>query len=122
MHYELMHSDPTRDQLIRFTGDLLGEASSAPYSRDPTRWHEVRIYRTIGGKYIIEKMGNSSRPDDKIRSTVHVAETAQGAIECLQTTDDDGVIYFTRASREAIEDAIRNDGGLRDAYTVRTID
>lgn len=108
-------------QIIRFEGDLLGESSSREYSFDPTRWSETRIYRTIRGAYIVEKMGNSSRPDDEIRSTIHRSDTARGAIECLQTQDDDGVIYFTRVAKAAIEDAIPDDPDLHDAYTIQDL-
>lgn len=47
-----------KDREIRFAGELLGEASSAEGS-STLRWTEVLIYRTEGGKYVVEKVGRS---------------------------------------------------------------
>ena len=117
--YTLKHTDKFREQTIRFDGQLLGEASSYQPGKD--RWSETRIYRTTANEYVIEKMGNSSRPDDQIRSTIHRAATARGAIECLQTQDEDGVIYFTRVARVALEQATLNDADLAQAYNVQDL-
>lgn len=119
MIYELLHSDPARDITVRFEGDLLGEASSRMPGKD--RWLETRIYTNAAGGYIVEKMGNSSRPGDKIRGTVHRCETARAAIECIQTVDDQGTVFFTRTARVAIEQACAVDPDLRHAYTVQDL-
>jgi len=119
--YELTHTerDPSRNRLFRFEGELLGEASSYMHGKD--RWSEMRLYRTSLDEYVVEKMGNSSRPGDSIRSTIHHATTPQGAIESMQTSDDDGVVYFTRLARTVLDQACREDPDLRYAYQVRDL-
>lgn len=46
-------------RLLSFDGELLATASSRTPDRD--RWTEMRIYRTSGGSYILEKVGRSIR-------------------------------------------------------------
>lgn len=42
---------------ISFEGELLGKISSRkPHS---TRWTEMSVYHTVGGKYVLEKVGRS---------------------------------------------------------------
>lgn len=44
---------------ISFVGWSLGEASSAPAGEFPSRWTELRLFKTVGGQYILEKVGCS---------------------------------------------------------------
>lgn len=44
-------------RLIEFTGRMLGEVSSR--RGDAPRWTELRLYRTDGDTYILEKIGRS---------------------------------------------------------------
>lgn len=44
---------------ISFVGWRLGEASSAPANEFPSRWTELRLFKTVGGQYILEKVGCS---------------------------------------------------------------
>ena len=114
---------PHGDQLVRFEGMLLGEASSEDFAKSQgrQRWHEVRVYRTTDGEYVVEKVGRSELPGETDRSTVHHSTTARGAIECLQTIDDDGVVYMTYVARTAVRQAAALDAEVREAYTVRDL-
>lgn len=47
------------NRLISFDGELLTSVSSRIDNRD--RWTEMRVYRTVGGSYILEKVGRSMR-------------------------------------------------------------
>jgi hypothetical protein len=47
------------DRLLTFDGELLAHVSSRIDGRD--RWTEMRVYRTTGGSYILEKVGRSIR-------------------------------------------------------------
>jgi hypothetical protein len=44
-------------RMIRFDGEQLGSASTR--ERDSIRWSETRIWKTTGGKYIMQKVGRS---------------------------------------------------------------
>ena len=46
-------------QKISFVGWRLGEADSRPGSEQPARWTELRLFKTVGGQYILEKVGCS---------------------------------------------------------------
>lgn len=117
--YEIPHGD----QLVRFEGELLGAASSEDFAKSQgrQRWHEVRVYRTIDGQYVVEKVGRSEIPGETDRSTVHHSNTARGAIECLQTIDADGVVYMTYVARNAVKQAALTDAEVREAYYVRDL-
>lgn len=43
-------------RLLTFEGELLGSISSR---RDDPRWTEMAVYRTVGGSYVLEKVGRS---------------------------------------------------------------
>lgn len=46
-----------RHRILTFNGVLLAEASSR--RRDASRWTELRLYQTVGGSYVLEKIGRS---------------------------------------------------------------
>lgn len=46
-----------RDQEIQFDGELLADVSSE--RPDAPRWMELRLYKTLSGTYILEKVGAS---------------------------------------------------------------
>lgn len=46
-------------RLLTFDGQLLASVSSRDGDKD--RWTEMRVYRTNGGSYILEKVGRSVR-------------------------------------------------------------
>lgn len=117
--YEIKHND----QLVRFDGHLLGESSSEEFAKSQgrSRWHEIRLYKTTRDEYVIEKVGRSEIPGEVDRSTVHVSTTARGALECLQTQDDDGVVYMTRVASLAVSEAAQKDPAIHQAFTVRDL-
>lgn len=44
---------------ISFVGWHLGEADSRPGSDQPARWTELRLFKTVGNQYVLEKVGCS---------------------------------------------------------------
>jgi hypothetical protein len=111
-------SDGERE--MRFEGVLLGASSSARPGKD--RWIEMSIHKTNGGKYIIAGVGKTNVQGETERHWAHVAETPEGAIECLHLYDGDGVRYLTRTAKIALASACAQDEKLRSAYLVETID
>lgn len=124
-----------RERLVRFTGELLGEATSrwanhadhlesfAPrFTRcGACRWTEVRVYRTEAGSYVIETVGRSLLPDEVDLSRCTVAESAVGAVETLHTYDQDEVRYITKTAREAAVAAAARDEEFERAFMVEEV-
>ena len=62
---------------IGFTGELLSEVDSRDFRVSPgqaSRWTELRLYQTKGGKYICESCGRSSVPGETDRFNISVAD------------------------------------------------
>lgn len=107
------------DQTLRFEGELLGHSTTHETGR--SRWHEVSIYKTSIGEYVIHKVGRSEVPGEIDRNTAFVSETPEGAIECLYTRNRGGVKFLTFAAEEAYDAAARLDPALRKAYLTRDL-
>jgi hypothetical protein len=56
------------------------------------------------------------------RHTVHVSETARGAVESCYTQDGDKVAYLTYPARAALHDAAQQDSAIREAFLVQRVD
>jgi hypothetical protein len=56
------------------------------------------------------------------RHTVHVSETARGAVESCYTQDGDRVAYLTFPARSALHEAAQQDSDIRDAFLVQRVD
>jgi hypothetical protein len=107
------------DQTLQFEGDLLGHSTTFEDGRQ--RWHEVSIYKTTLGEYVVHKVGRSEVPKEIDRNTAFVSETADGAIDCLYTRNRGGVKFLTYAAEEAIDAAGKLDPLLRKAYLTRNL-
>lgn len=96
--YELLDSDT----LVSFRGVLLATASSK--SPGKTRWSEISIYRTDGGKYIVHGVGKTLIRGEIDRSWCNVVTTGVGVIERL-TRKEDGVQFMPRVPNRAVAEA-----------------
>lgn len=70
-----LRNDGNRD--IAFTGELISEVDSRDFRRSPgvsTRWTELRLYRTKGGKYVCELCGRSSMYGEADRFDITVTD------------------------------------------------
>lgn len=68
----------------------------------------------------------SAQEDDEVRLeedryTVHISETARGAVECCRSVDDDGVQFTTWYNADALRKASEVDEDIRAAYAVRVV-
>lgn len=44
----------TGDRPLQFTGEIIAEAGGRLHAgQEQNRWHEIRVYRTVGGKYVL---------------------------------------------------------------------
>lgn len=108
------------DRQFQFSGTLLGHASSGRAGK--SRWIEISLHKTNGGKYIVSGIGRTTIKNETERRWAHVSDTPQGAIECLHLFDSDGVRYLTRTAKIALAEACSLDERLRDAYMIEVID
>ena len=125
------------ERSFAFAGVLLGHASSETPSRK--RWSEMSIYRTEAGTYIIAGVGQTrvkkgdvvwdddegrdviAEVDETPRAWAHICESAEGAIQRLYLYDNDNVRYMTRVARYALEEAIKHDQALKDAFLIEEV-
>lgn len=105
---------------LSFAGVLLGDASSHEPGKD--RWIELRIYRTTGGRYVVERIGKTHVRGERDRFWAQVSSTAEGVIECLYLEDGDGVAYLTNVAKDVLTAAASNDRALEAAFAVETVD
>jgi hypothetical protein len=52
----MTHQVRDGSRLLQFEGEVLGSISS---QREDPRWTEITLYRTVGGFYVLEKVGRS---------------------------------------------------------------
>lgn len=101
------------DRVLVFTGEKIGEASSACDGRD--RWSEAFVYRTSTGKYVVGGVGRSTVPGEEDWWWAHVVDTAIDAVEKMYRRNSSGTKYLTIVAEEALVDASRNDPAFIDA-------
>lgn len=56
------------------------------------------------------------------RHTVHVSETARGAVESCYTQDGERVAYLTYPARQLLAEVSMNDEDIRSAFLVQRVD
>lgn len=107
------------DREIRFTGRLIGEASSD--DGDRLDWTDIKIFRTEAGQFVVHIGARTRRPNGWEKYKTHVSATAVGAVESLHLYDDEDVRYLTNTARIAAEQAAAHDTEFADAYRVQHI-
>ena len=63
-----------------FDGELIAEASSQHESGSTGRWTELRLYRTVGGKYICERRALTCWENETDSHEAEVALTAEAVV------------------------------------------
>lgn len=109
---------------LQFRGFKLADVSSQRNKRGETkkRWIEIRIYRTIGGNFIVERVGVSTMKGEKDIHFAQVCETPRAVIETLYSKDGDGAWFLSWVARAALEEASKVDDSLEDEYRIEHID
>lgn len=102
------------ERVITFSGILLGEATS--FAEGKLRWSEVAVYRTDGGKYIVEKVGRSLVPGETDRHSAEVCGTAAAVVEAMHGVDERGAKYMTHMYRGLADRICPLDATFASAY------
>ena len=101
---------------IAFTGEMLGEASDRwQEGIERSRWYDMRLFRTDGGRYVLWEKYNTSWKRERGSENVEVFEDARELEDYLVPDCDElqGVI------RELLEESAFNDQSLIDIKTWR---
>jgi hypothetical protein len=134
------HKLETADGVFHFHGSLLGEASSqgdthnhpdTDYVQRGTdaagrklkcaacRWHEIDVYRTDDGRYVLHTIGETIIPGEKVFEKVYFTPSAYELIELATVRANPP--YLPRTSAQALAQAAALDAGIRDAYLNRAV-
>jgi hypothetical protein len=105
---------------LHFTGVKLADVSSR--SGTKRRWIELRLYRTTGGNYVVERVGRSVIKGEVQFYFAQVCETAAAVVETLYAKDDEGAWFLSGVSRDVLEEAGEADRELRRAYMTEHVD
>ena len=81
--------DRTGQPPVRFTGDLMFEKSSHDPVTGPLheRWHEVRVYRTKAGNWIVSIQFRTTFASERETSTVAICTDKAGMVLPLTSFD-----------------------------------
>lgn len=113
------HQARTGDRVLEFTGHLLAEATSWTPGR--RRWTDIRMYKTVEGRYVIEIVGCTELQAEEWRYATQVSDTAEGAVECLHKYDEDGVRYLTKLADKVAHDAAEADPEFAAAFLTERV-
>lgn len=79
-----LERDDDRD--VRFAGERVAEVSSHHYEGPRnTRWTELTLYRTTGGKWVCQEVGVTCWQGEHDRHAVHIADSEEALIRQLGT-------------------------------------
>lgn len=74
---------------LRFLGEILAESSNKWVAgKDKTRWHELTLYRTASGKYVLQDDYWTLWQGEENSRTVEVFNTAEELLEFM--IDEEG--------------------------------
>lgn len=98
---------------LRFTGELIGDASS--HSDGKQRWFEVEIWRTDTDKYVVHGIGVSEIDGEQDWHWAEPCDTPDDVVRALERDGDHGR-YLPSTSLDALERAADADDGIADVF------
>lgn len=99
---------------LRFTGSRISDADNRSHQGDrQNRWTVLRLHRTKGGKYVIERTHWTIWEGESNRTAAESMDTAAEVIEWL--TEDNGG-ELGGVSQELLEKAAKQDPNFAAAY------
>lgn len=108
------HSVDDGTRVVTFEGEELANVTSQ--SEEKARWIELRLFRTVGGTYVLAGCGRSTVKGEVDRNWVQLAEEPAGVIDRLYMISDEGARYMPHTSRRLLEDACDVDEEIRRAW------
>lgn len=99
---------------LRFKQAPDGYWSATSRDHNSTRWTNVRIYKTVGGKYIAEVESLTQWQGEQDYTKAESFDTPQQVIDYLK----EGEERLGRVSQEAVSDACKADPAFAAAFIV----
>lgn len=104
---------------LSFEGELLADETSRDQPDQP-QWQEIRIYRTVTGKYVTEMVGETVIPGQRVFRTVNVYDDAADVRQGLYRMKN-GRKFLNDLAQDALRIAGDRDPGIRDSLIEETI-
>jgi len=97
---------PTHGKTVRFTGQEIASASGRWVAgRDQNRWTDLTLYRTKGGRYILDIDYTTQWQGEQCSRQIYVCDTAAAVVG--QLTSEEGELG--RLDTELLQKAAKND-------------
>ena len=107
----------TGNSPLTFTGELLASANGERQAgKEQNRWHEVAVYRTGGGRYVVSVHYRTRWQGELDHGQAEVAETAAEAAAVLRDYDPCGRVQGYPAGDHYAEKQSRLMADLRARY------
>ena len=69
---------------VSFEGEKIASVDSREYGKpDLSRWFEIHLYRTNGGKIVAHEIGNTKKPGERRFFQVYVCDTKEELVRKL---------------------------------------
>jgi hypothetical protein len=105
---------PTHGKTVRFTGQEIASASGRRVAgREQNRWTDLTLYRTKGGRYILDIDYTTQWEGEQCSQQIHVCNSAAAVVD--QLTDEQGELG--RLDTELLQRAAENDPAFDAANT-----
>jgi hypothetical protein len=99
---------------LRFEGIVLAEADNHFIAgQDQSRWRELTLYETAGGKYVLSEVQRTCWQGERDGYTAHVFDEPGELAELLEGDDGD----FSGLDKELVNEAAEADDKFRDLLT-----
>lgn len=109
---------PTTGRKVKFSGICLATAGGRWQSgREQTRWTELSLYRTKGGKYVLMRDWNTLWQGESCDTTVIICNSPAEVVSALE--DNEGELG--RLDTELLRDAAAEDPAF-DKFTVTSVE
>lgn len=103
---------------LEFDGELIAEADSDDGAKP--RWQHLRLYRVDGGKYVLERMGESRLPGEVcMRHVDEIPNAYQVRRRLERKRDDGGEKYLTIIALDLLGQAAEHDQTFHEVTAER---
>lgn len=105
---------------LHFSGVKLSDVSSRTGAKQ--RWIELRLYRTVGGNYVVERVGCSKVAGEVSFFFAQTCETPRAVLETLYARDNDGAWFLSNVARDLLSEAGEHDAAVREVYDTEYVE
>jgi hypothetical protein len=108
---------------LRFQGELLAESEGYRYTgREQTRWHNIAIYRTAGGKYVVSIQYRTRYQGETDHDAAEVIAQPSGVEATLREYDPIAIVRGFPANDHYADRQARLQTDIRQRYEAQVSD